>query len=139
MPGLPGTVPRGWEAPRAASEGGGVASSSLRPAHDGGSCRLPADIGDPSEHLGAASQPDRDAIDPRAGKSRPRRRGVDLVVDGGRWEGPLPTRALGGRPEIRNGTATGPRLILALSGSDRRFECRSDARWSLLVRFVDPD
>lgn len=63
----------------------------------------------------------------------------DLVVDGGRWEASGPTRAPDGRGELKSGTASGARLTLVLPGSDKRWECRADARWSLLTRWTDRD
>ncbi len=63
----------------------------------------------------------------------------DLVVDGGSWEAGAPTRARDGRAEVTDGIASGARLILVLPGSDERRECRSEAKWSLVTRYVDPD
>lgn len=63
----------------------------------------------------------------------------DVVVDGGLWEAGGLTRARDGRGEITSGTASGARQILTLRGSDKRWECRSDAKWSLHTRHVDLD
>ncbi len=63
----------------------------------------------------------------------------DVVVDGGRWEAGGLVRAPGGKGQITNGTASGARLVLTMRGSDQRWECQSDVKWSLLVRYVDLD
>ncbi len=76
---------------------------------------------------------------PGQGSPGPAAAAYDLVVDGGLWEAGGPTRAHDGRGEITDGTATGARLTLVLLGSEKRWECSSDARWSLLTRWVDKD
>lgn len=62
-----------------------------------------------------------------------------VVVDGGRWEAGGPTRSHDGRGEISSGTATGTKLTLVLPGSDQRWECRADAKWRMIARWVDWD
>ena len=63
----------------------------------------------------------------------------DLLVDGGHWEAGEPSPARDGRGVITGGTARGARLILEAAGSHRRWECQSDAKWSLLLRNWDSD
>jgi hypothetical protein len=63
----------------------------------------------------------------------------DVLVEGGRWEAGGPTRGRAGKGQITNGTARGARLTLTVRGTTKRWECRSDAQWSLLPRWVDSD
>lgn len=63
----------------------------------------------------------------------------DLVASGGNWQAGPATRGHDGRSEITSGTASGAKFTLVLPGSDRRWECGSDATWSLLTRHVDLD
>ncbi len=76
---------------------------------------------------------------PAQGSPGPAAATYHVVVDGGRWEAGGPTRAHDGRGEITSGTASGARLTLMLPGSDKRWECQSDAKWSLLTRWTDRD
>jgi hypothetical protein len=62
-----------------------------------------------------------------------------VIVEGGRWEAGGPTRAPYNRGEITNGTAIGARQLLTISTSGQRWECRANAKWTLLVRYVDND
>jgi len=63
----------------------------------------------------------------------------DVVVVGGSWEAGGPTRAPDGRGQITDGTASGSLQILTLRGSNQHWECRSDAKWNLIVRYADAD
>jgi hypothetical protein len=62
-----------------------------------------------------------------------------VVVEGGVWEAVGLIRARDGRGEIPSGTASGVELILTLRDSGEQWECRSDVKWSLVIRFVDRD
>ena len=86
-----------------------------------------------------SASPASTQLTPGQGSPGPAAAAYDVVVEGGRWEAGSPTRARDGRGEISSGTASGARLILVLPGSDKRWECRADAKWSLLVRYVDQD
>ncbi len=100
---------------------------------------FPATPSAPSNSWSIHASPTGTRLVPGQESPGPAAAAYDVVVDGGRWEAGGPMRARDGRGEITNGTASGARLILVLPGSDRRWECRSDARWSLLVRYVDRD
>jgi hypothetical protein len=83
--------------------------------------------------------PTRTQLVPRQESPGPAGGAYDVVVDGGRWEAAGLIRARDGRGQITSSTASGARQILTLRGSDKRWECRSDAKWSLLIRHVDLD
>ena len=63
----------------------------------------------------------------------------DVVVEEGRWEAGGLVRARDGRGQITSGTASGVKQILTLRDTGKRWECRSDVKWSLLTRYVDRD
>ncbi len=86
-----------------------------------------------------SASPTRTQLVPRPESPGPADGAYDVVVDGGSWEAGGLIRARDGRGQITSGTASGARLILLQRSSGRRWECRLDAKWSLLIRFVDRD
>ena len=60
-------------------------------------------------------------------------------MGGGGWEAGGLILAYDDREQITSGPASGAKQILTPRGSDKRWECRSDAKWSLLIRYVDQD
>ncbi len=63
----------------------------------------------------------------------------NLVVEGGNWEAGGFVHTHDGREQITDGTASGVTQILTLRNSDKRWDCQSDVRWSLLIRYGDED
>jgi len=104
-----------------------------------GSIVFPPTPVSPSNTWSISAGPTRTQLVPRQESPGPAGGAYDVVVDGGRWEAGGLIRARDGRGEITSGTASGARQILTLRGSDKRWECRSDAKWSLLIRHVDLD
>ena len=100
---------------------------------------FPSTSSAPSNKGGISASLTSTQLTPGQGSPGPAAAAYNVVADGGRWEAAGPTRSRDGRGEISSGTAIGARLILVLPGSDKRWECRSDAKWSLLVRYVDRD
>jgi len=104
-----------------------------------GSIVFPPTPVSPSNTWSISAGPTRTQLVPRQESPGPAGGAYDVVVDGGRWEAGGLIRARDGRGQITSGTASGARQILTLRGSDKRWECRSDAKWSLLIRHVDLD
>ncbi len=110
-------------------------------SHEGGtalgSVVFPSASVSSSNTWSISAGPTRTQLVPRQESPGPAGGAYDVVVDGGRWEAGGLTRARDGRGEITSGTASGARQILTLRGSDKRWECQSDAKWSLIPRHVD--
>jgi hypothetical protein len=104
-----------------------------------GSIVFPPTSVSPSNTWSISAGPTRTQLVPRQESPGPAGGAYDVMVDGGRWEAGGLIRARDGRGQITSGTASGARQILTLRGSDKRWECRSDAKWSLLIRHVDLD
>ncbi len=112
-------------------------------SHEGdtalGSIVFPSTSISPSNTWSISAGPTRTQLVPRQESPGPAGGAYDVVVDGGRWEAGELIRARDGRGEITSGTASGARQILTLRGSDKRWECRSDAKWSLIPRYGELD
>jgi hypothetical protein len=93
----------------------------------------------PSARWSIYASPIRTELVPAEGSPGPVVAAYDVVLEGGRWEAGGPTPGFDGRGQVTGGIATGARQTLKRPGSDRLWECRSDATWSLLVRSLDPD
>ena len=104
-----------------------------------GSIVFPTTSASPSNTWSFSAGPTRTELVPRQESPGPAGGEYNVVVDGGRWEAGGLTGGHDGKGEITNGTARGAKQILTLRGSDKRWECQSDAKWSLLIRYVDKD
>jgi hypothetical protein len=76
--------------------------------------------------------PSQDSPGPAGGE-------YDLIVEGGIWEagGFVVTRD--NKEQIVDGTASGATQILTLRDTNQSWECQSDVKWSLLIRYSDED
>jgi len=104
-----------------------------------GSIVFPATALSSSNTWSITASPIQAQLEPRPDSPGPVWGPYDLVVDGGRWEAEGIIHAHDGRGEIASGTAVGAKQILTLRDSDKRWECQSDLKWSLLVRYGDED
>lgn len=104
-----------------------------------GSIVFPTTSASASNTWSISAGPTWTELEPRQESPGPAGGAYDVVVDGGRWEAGGFTRSRGGRGEITSGTASGAKQILTLRNSGKQWECQSDVKWSLLIRFVDRD
>jgi hypothetical protein len=104
-----------------------------------GSIVFPTTPGSSSSRWDFSASPTRTQLVPRQDSPGPAGGLYEMVVEGGRWKADGVFRAREGRGEIPDGTANGVKQILTLRSSGRQWECQSDAKWSLLIRYVDPD
>lgn len=113
--------------------------TSYRDGTTVGSMLFPPTSGRSSARWRIDASPARTELAPADGSPGPVIAAYDVVLEGGRWEAAGPTRGSDGRGQVSGGIAIGARQTLKLPGSDTLWVCGSDAKWSLLIRHLDPD
>jgi len=104
-----------------------------------GSIRFPATSASPSNTWSISISSTKTELVPGQQSSGLAGGAYKVEVDGGSWIAGGLSQAPDGRGEIKGGTASGALQTLTLRDSDKRWECQSEAKWSLIIKYTDKD